>query len=181
MALFDRWTGAVVALSSVLFPWVSMKAAPAAQANPLESDGDAIAPLTLSQNNACPESWQTRKTYARVATQSNPLRVRATPGGQVIGSIPKGWVVVVLEKSGNGEWTKVTSHYGDLGDYGFGSAPDFRTGWVASRYLQPLGDFCEKPMALAGTQLIAAAAAPTFLVQEDWLALGDRIAQSRHT
>ncbi|MEB3225268.1 MAG: SH3 domain-containing protein [Synechococcus sp.] len=124
----------------------------------------------------CPYSWQPQpQRYAKVITQSTNLRIRSTPGGRVIGSIPKGWNVVVLGKSANGAWTRITSHFGAPSYYTFYSAPDFREGWVSSQYLQDLGSFCDKPMAAITTSLSAAAHGSEYAVQEDWLAIADRI------
>jgi Bacterial SH3 domain len=117
------------------------------------------------------------KYYSRIRTNNNdPLRVRAAANGKVIGAVPNGWAVVVLEWSRNGVWAKVTSHHGDPGQYGFGNAPDFREGWVAAAYLEDLGRFCEKPESVA--QLVQPnlfGAAPVE-VQSDWLAMGDALA-----
>jgi Bacterial SH3 domain len=117
------------------------------------------------------------KYYSRIRTNNNdPLRVRAAANGKVIGAVPNGWAVVVLEWSRNGVWAKVTSHNGDPGQYGFGNAPDFREGWVAAAYLEDLGRFCEKPESVA--QLVQPnlfGAAPVE-VQSDWLAMGDALA-----
>ncbi len=162
-----QWKGAVVALVGVLLSFAGIKPAPAA---PL-----AEPEPTLAQA-ACPNEWQTRQRYARVMTERDPLRIRATPNGRVIGSVPKGWAVVVLERDPSGQWTKITSHFGEYTDTaGFGSAPYFRTGWVSSRFLRDLGEFCEKPMAMGVAPLVASAStAPA----ADWLALGDEIAQT---
>ena len=45
------------------------------------------------------------KYYSQVTTNNgDPLRVRATPDGRAIGTIPDGWQVIVLEWSRNGVW-----------------------------------------------------------------------------
>ncbi len=117
------------------------------------------------------------KYYSRVTTnQGDPLRVRSAPAGSTIGSIPNGWAVVVLEWSRNGVWARITSHFGNIGEFGFASAPSFREGWVSAAYLKDLGRFCEKPTSAAqliqpellGTQPIE--------VEPDWLALADALA-----
>ena len=176
MTLLTRLQGAGMATLSILFSLAGVKAANAGDLTSLETESLEVDPIAQG-TTACPESWQKRQTYARVVTQSTPLQVRATPGGQVVGSIPKGWLVVVEETNSTGEWTKITSHFGNVDGYGYGSAPDFHDGWVASRFLSIVGDFCEKPFALAGTLLIAAA--PADNLQLDWLQMGDRIAQAR--
>ena len=130
----------------------------------------------LMAQAACPYEYQDRQPYARVVTQRDPLLVRATPGGSIIGAIPKGWAVVTLERNSNGQWTRITSHFGNIDDYPFGSAPHFRDGWVATRYLDELGEFCEKPMAMVEGALVVHGQTQQYLANEDWLQLGDRIA-----
>lgn len=115
--------------------------------------------------------------YSRVQTnQGDPLRVRATPAGRTIGSIPDGWAVVVLEWSRNGVWARVTSHFGNVDPYGFASAEYFREGWVSAGYLKDLGRFCEKPAAVAQLIQPEVFGANPVEVQGDWLALGDALA-----
>ena len=58
-----------------------------------------------------------------VITESDPLRIRETPGGKQIGSIPKGAEVEILELGG--EWHKVR-HGG-------------HTGYSAARYISVIG------------------------------------------
>ncbi|MEM9502360.1 MAG: SH3 domain-containing protein [Cyanobacteria bacterium P01_E01_bin.43] len=136
------------------------------------------AAIAQAEPPVCQYEWQESQAYARIITQEDPLRIRATPGGRVIGAVPKGWAVVVLEVNNTGDWTKITSHFGDPGEFGFASAPSFREGWVASRYLAALGDFCEKPsLDMAAVQLVTGPDAQQYTVQEDWLQMGDRIAQ----
>lgn len=115
--------------------------------------------------------------YSRIQTnQGDPLRVRATPAGRVIGSIPDGWAVVVLEWTRNGVWARVTSHFGNVGPYGFASAEYFREGWVSAAYLKDLGRFCDKPAAVAQLVQPEVFGAQPVEVQGDWLALGDALA-----
>jgi hypothetical protein len=117
------------------------------------------------------------KYYSRIRTNNgDPLRVRASANGRVIGAIPDRWAVVVLEWSRNGVWAKVTSHHGAPGSRGFGSAPDFREGWVAAAYLEDLGRFCEKPESVAQLAAPNLFGATPVEVQSDWLALGDALA-----
>lgn len=114
--------------------------------------------------------------YSRVQTnQGDPLRVRATPAGRTIGSIPNGWAVVVLEWSRNGVWARVTSHFGNVPN-GFASAEFFRDGWVSAAYLKDLGRFCEKPGGVAQLIQPEVFGAKPVEVQGDWLALGDALA-----
>lgn len=117
--------------------------------------------------------------YSRVTTnQGDPVRVRATPAGRTIGSIPDGWSVVVLEWTRNGVWARVTSHFGDVSGYGFASAEYFRDGWVSAAYLKDLGRFCDKPSAVAQLVQPEVFGAQPVEVQGDWLALGDALAET---
>jgi hypothetical protein len=123
------------------------------------------------------ESGDFPKYYSRITTKNrDPLRVRSTPSGKVIGAVPHGWAIVVLEWSRNGVWAKVTSHHGDPGQYGFGNAPDFREGWVAAAYLEDLGRFCQKPESVAQLVQPQLFGAQPVEVQSDWLAMGDVLA-----
>ena len=124
---------------------------------------------------ACPYQWQELQPYAQVITDNDPLSLRETPGGRIIGVIPSGWAVVTLEQSPDGQWTRVTNQYGYIGNYTF-DYPEQDSAWVSSRYLEDLGEFCEKPIAMVQTTLTAAAQAQEYLANEDWLQLGDRIA-----
>lgn len=166
--LLKQCQGAILALVGVLLSVFGLKSSPAVAL----ADIDAPQPLAQA---ACPNQWQTRQTYARVVTERDPLRIRATPNGQVIGSVPKGWAVVVLERDASGQWTRITSHFGEYTDEAnIGSAPYFRNGWVATQFLRNLGDFCEKPMASGLTPLVSSTMSNP---NTDWLALGDEIAQ----
>ncbi|MBP0020584.1 MAG: SH3 domain-containing protein [Cyanobacteria bacterium SBLK] len=125
----------------------------------------------LSQQN-CPDPQH----YGRVITTSDPLSVRSTPKGEVIGSIPQGWAVVTNGKDSTGDWTHVTSHFGNVGDFGFASAPKFREGWVSTRFLRPLGRYCYKPIALLKLPgLLFSGSSMT--VREDWTQRGDRFSR----
>lgn len=120
------------------------------------------------------------KPYAKVITKSGSLNVRSAPNGKIIGSIPRGWAVVVGNKDLTGKWMRVTSHLGDP-DYSsnrllFASAESFRGGWVAVEFLKPLGKFCEKPISLLQIEKKALLEEKEILVNEDWVAIGDRIA-----
>ncbi len=160
--------GLLLAVVGVLLSVFGLKPAPAVAL----TDVDAPQPLAQA---ACPSEWQTRQTYARVITERDPLRIRATPNGRGIGSVPKGWAVVVLGRDASGQWTRITSHFGQYTNGAeFASAPYFRDGWVSSRFLRNLGDFCEKPMAMGVAPLVSQR---TSTPQADWLALGDEIAQ----
>ncbi|MFM2431955.1 MAG: hypothetical protein RLZZ511_3168 [Cyanobacteriota bacterium] len=134
-----------------------------------------IAPQTVAQVvKACPYDGFP-KFFSRIRTkQGDPLRVRATPNGKPIGAIPDKWAVVVLEWSRNGVWARVTSHWGE-DDPRFGSASDFKGGWVAAAYLEDLGRFCEKPEAVAQVVAPQVFGAVPVEVQSDWLAMGDAL------
>jgi hypothetical protein len=127
----------------------------------------------------CPE-FNFQGFYARVTTQGDDLRVRATPNGDVIGSIPNGWEVIVQERDTTGNWARVTSHYGErFGNDGpaFGSAPNFRNGWVSTDFLTDLGFSCDKPFNLRSLLQPALFGQRQVVVGEDWLSRGDRLAR----
>jgi hypothetical protein len=141
----------------------------------------------------CPGIGGFPKYYVRIQTNSGePLRVRSTPAGTPIGSIPSGWAVRVLEWSRNGYWVKVTSGPYDIPDSSFartqgqgrnrvsvfGSAPDFREGWVSAGFVRDLGRFCEKPAAAAMLIQPQMFGAQPVEVQSDWLAMADQVAQT---
>ena len=66
-----------------------------------------------AEENNCPTGW------AVVETQRDPLRVRAWPEtGEVLGSIPKGATVEVLEDTGDG-WPRI--RHGGLEGYASGA------------------------------------------------------------
>ena len=66
-----------------------------------------------AEENSCPTGW------AVVETQRDPLRVRAWPEtGEVLGSIPKGATVEVLEDTGDG-WPRI--RHGGLEGYASGA------------------------------------------------------------
>jgi hypothetical protein len=180
VSLLSRWHGVVVAAMGLILALVGVKPVQAATAvgvTEAKPEPAATHPLAQAPASACPETWQTRQAYARVVTESTPLRIRATPNGRVIGAVPRGWAVVVVAQDSTGQWTKITSHFGDVGEMGFGSAPNFRDGWVATRFLSNLGQFCEKPMAM-GVAPLMAVQTQTEVNPVDWLQLGDRIAQT---
>lgn len=119
------------------------------------------------------------KYFSRVTTNDgDPLRVRSTPSGEAIGAIPNGWAVVVLEWSRNGVWARVSSHFGEIENPGFGSAPDFREGWVAAAYLKDLGRFCDKPESVSQLVQPELFGQQPLEIQGDWLALADRLADT---
>lgn len=111
----------------------------------------------------CPESIPTRsggttfsahdfpQRYYQVTTSGGDLRLRATPGGRIVGSIPSGWQVYVAKFDSSGRWAyvrDVNSPY--YSEFGFFDAPNFRSdGWVNVDYLRYLGQFCNKPWRLS--------------------------------
>jgi hypothetical protein len=157
-------TRAIAAIAMMVLSLLGFKTATATTPESGLSQGDTL----LSQQN-CPDPQQ----YARVITETDPLSVRSTPNGDTIGSIPKGWAVVVNGKDSTGNWTHITSHFGNIGSFGFGNAPNFRDGWVSTRFLRPLGRYCYKPTALLKIpSLLFGGSLVT--VQEDWTQRGDR-------
>ena len=183
MNLLSDWKRVAVYCVGIIFSLVGIKSVSAhtGQFSDMSETPSVATEAAIAQAEppVCQYDWQEPQAYARIITQEDPLRIRATPGGRIIGAVPKGWAVVVLEVNGTGDWTKITSHFGDPGEFGFGSAPSFREGWVASRYLAALGDFCEKPsLDMAAVQLMTGPDAQQYTVQEDWLQMGDRIAQT---
>jgi hypothetical protein len=127
----------------------------------------------------CPGTQEVPQPFARVTVQQgNSLTVRSSPDGKAIGSIPNGWDVVVIRQDATGRWARITSHLGEEvgGPTGFGSAPLFQPGWVDSSALVYIGNHCDKPGSSMSTSLQTVGR--TLKVQEDWLEIGDRIAQS---
>jgi hypothetical protein len=123
--------------------------------------------------------------YARVTTKKGTnLLVRNGPNGRIIGKIPSGWAVVPVRRDRTGKWTRIkAANYAnaiyDVNDnYGYGNAPEFRTGWVSTAFLKPIGRFCEKPIAMIRMQMQALFGNQSILVNEDWLQKGDRISRA---
>jgi hypothetical protein len=158
---------AIAAIALTVLSLLGLKTATAATS----SESLDRADLRLSQQN-CPDP----EYYARVITDTDPLSVRSTPNGQAIGAIPKGWAVVTNGKDSTGDWTHITSHFGDIGSYGFGNAPNFREGWVSTRFLRPLGRYCYKPISLLNipSRLFGGS---SVVVHEDWTQRGDRFSR----
>jgi len=161
----SAWKRAIAAIFVTLLSWLGIQA----QSGAAQTSQPETAAETLAQSCSDPQD------YARVTTESTPLNVRSKPGGAVIGAIPRNWAVIVQGKDSTGRWTRVTSHFGDIGEYGFASAPNFRTGWVATRYLRPLGKFCQKPEPVGNLEQ----SNPNAL--NDWNLLGDAIARSANS
>ncbi len=136
------------------------------------SESPANREIHLSQQT-CPNP----QFYARVITDADPLSVRSTPNGGVIDSIPQGWAVVTNGKDSTGNWTHITNHFGNIGLFGFASAPNFREGWVSTRFLRPLGRYCYKPTAFLKFPSLLFGGSPA-MVGEDWLQRGDRFSDS---
>lgn len=90
--------------------------------------------------------------FYQIKTDSGALRIRSTPGGDIIGAIPSGWQVYVAKFDYTKRWAyirDINSPYYNT-SYGFGSAPDFRSdGWVSVDHLVYLGEYCTKPSRLA--------------------------------
>jgi hypothetical protein len=97
-------------------------------------------------------SLKSSQKFYQVRTESGELRIRKTPGGNIIGAIPNGWQVYVAKFDRTRKWAyirDVNSPYYNT-DYGFGSAPNFRSdGWVSTDHLIYVGEYCAKPNLLA--------------------------------
>ncbi|HBE18822.1 MAG TPA: hypothetical protein DEG17_08955 [Cyanobacteria bacterium UBA11149] len=142
-----------------------------------------IPPLRNSEMEiaqACPTDsrHQSPRLYARVNIRMGTLNIRSSPNGRIIGSVPNRWQVIVLNRDKTGQWSRITSHVGDVSPFGFVSAPDFRDGWVATPYLKDLGKFCDKPMNLMRSEMNTLSEGNKILVHEDWVQMGDRISRS---
>ncbi|MBE9092793.1 hypothetical protein [Tychonema sp. LEGE 07203] len=137
-----------------------------------------LSPTTLQAQN-CPYGGKPRP-FARVVTQKDPLVIRSSPNGRVIGLVPKGWQVVMGDRDATGKWVKIGSHFSssaaNLDEGRFMSAPDFRVGWVFKSYLKPLGNSCEKPLNIQRGELPKLSGDRQVSIHEDWLQIGDKIA-----
>ncbi len=137
-----------------------------------------LSPTTLQAQN-CPYGGKPRP-FAQVVTQEDPLTIRSSPNGPVIGLVPKGWQVVMGDRDATGKWVKIGSHFSssttNLNEGVFANAPDFRVGWVFKSYLKPLGNSCEKPLKIQRGELPKLSEDRQVLIQEDWLEIGDKIA-----
>jgi len=164
-SLAKRWFYLAAAVASAL-GWRAIAAAPSA-AQQLARE--------------CPNG-QRSLFYARVSTETDPLLIRSAPNGRIIGAVPKDWLVVIGERDPSGRWARIGSSWShwnsDLVAGPTAGAPDFVVGWVSADYLTNLGEFCEKPMQVSQVQpWPTARGEQALLVQEDWLALGDRLVQ----
>lgn len=169
----NHWKTGLAVVISIVLSALGIKPFPAA-ADPVSSK----APIAQTQPAQTCEYGGQPKLYARVITKRDPLRVRSSPNGRIIGSIPRGWAVVVERKDSTGRWVRVTSHFGDLDGFVFPSAPDFSAGWVSASFLQNLGSHCEKPMATSSLLRSDLLSGREALIQEDWVELGDLIAST---
>lgn len=117
---------------------------------------------------ACPYGGK-RFRYGRVATQDgDDLYIRSRPNGKVIGAVPFGWAVVTVKRDSTQKWVYID-------EYSSASAPALRSGWVAAKYIKPLGRFCEKPVSLTRTNINGLFANKQVVVHENWVQIGDRI------
>ena len=142
---------------------------------------------TTLQAQNCPYGGKPRP-FAQVVTETDPLTIRSSPDGPVIGLVPKGWQVVTGDLDATGKWVKIGSEYSSSpqnldgggsrrGGGAFASAPDFRVGWVNRAYLKPLGNFCEKPLKIQRNNLRGLSGDRQVVIHEDWLQIAERIAQ----
>ncbi|MBE9223494.1 hypothetical protein IQ215_12385 [Cyanobacterium stanieri LEGE 03274] len=134
----------------------------AAQKTEVDNNSNQSIPHNLFASR-CPERIPTRsgdttfsvhdypQKYYQVTTTTGDLRLRATPGGDIVGSIPSGWQVYVAKFDFSGRWAYVRDVYSPYySEYGWASAPNFRSdGWVSVDYLQYIGQFCSKPRFLS--------------------------------
>lgn len=167
MKVLQKWIGFSISLVMLL---LGMKTA---LATPRSEQAKLIAQKTCQYG-------QPAKPYVRVVTQGDALRVRESPNGTIIGSIPNGWAVVEAKRDRTGQWVRVTTHYVDVGEFdeiNYASAPNFKTGWVAARFVKKIGTFCDKPQSTGQVQRLDLVADQEVLMQEDWTDLGDRIAR----
>ncbi|MEG3953427.1 MULTISPECIES: hypothetical protein [unclassified Microcoleus] len=134
---------------------------------------------TTLQAQNCPYGGKPRP-FAQVVTKTDPLTIRSSPDGPVIGLVPKGWQVVTGDRDATGQWVKIGGEYSpspqNLSGGQFANAPDFRVGWVNRAYLKPLGNFCEKPLKIQRGELKGLSQERQVLIHEDWLQIADRIA-----
>lgn len=127
------------------------------------------------------------RPFAQVVTERDPLTIRSSPNGPVIGLVPRGWQVVTGDRDATGKWVKIGSEYSDSSqnlDGGssrrgraFASAPEFRVGWVNRDYLKPLGNACEKPLKIQRNNLRGLSGDRQVVIHEDWLQIAERIAK----
>ncbi len=130
-------------------------------------------------------SYGKPRPFAQVVTQRDPLTIRSSPNGPVIGLVPKGWQVVTGDRDATGKWVKIGSEYssssqnlrGGGGGFGFANAPEFTMGWVNRDYLKPLGNACEKPLKIQRNNLRGLSGDRQIVIHEDWLQIAERIAQ----
>lgn len=112
-----------------------------------------------------------RLRYGRVATQDgDDLYIRSRPNGKIIGAVPFGWAVVTVKRDATNQWIYIDEPYAT------GSAPALTRGWVAAKFIKPLGRFCEKPRAFIRTNMKGLFANQQVLVNEDWILWSDRLA-----
>ena len=87
--------------------------------------------------------------FYEISTRGGDIRIRATPGGRIIGAIPDGWQVYVTRFNNSGRWAYIRDVYSPSYPY-FWNAPNFNSdGWVSVDYLEYLGEYCNKPSRLS--------------------------------
>ncbi|WP_373538152.1 hypothetical protein [Microcoleus sp.] len=145
----------------------------------VKTAASATSPATTLQAQNCPYGGKPRP-FAQVVTAKDPLTIRSSPNGPVIGLVPKGWQVVTGDRDTTGKWVKIGSHFSsntqNLDEGRFMNAPDFRVGWVYKSYLKPLGDSCEKPLNAQRGILPEVSDKQQVLINQDWLQIGEQIA-----
>jgi hypothetical protein len=163
------------ALSFIAFFILSVLGAKPNTATAIMPNADTQAEIASNETiltQACPYN-NPRLRYGRVATQDgDDLYIRSRPNGKVIGAVPFGWAVVTVKRDATNQWVYIDEQYPS------GSAPDLTRGWVAAKFIKPLGRFCEKPRAFIRTNMHGLFANKQVLVNEHWVQMSDRLADS---
>lgn len=164
-----------LALSFIVLVVLSMLGTKPNSATATMPKADIQATTTSNETiiaQACPYN-NPRLRYGRVATQDgDDLYIRSRPNGRVIGAVPFGWAVVTVKRDATSQWIYIDEQYP------YNSAPALKRGWVAAKFIKPLGRFCEKPRAFIRTNMNGLFASSQVLVNEDWIQMGDRLASS---
>ncbi|MFK8186082.1 MAG: SH3 domain-containing protein [Phormidesmis sp.] len=119
----------------------------------------------------CPFGSRYPDYYVRITTNDgDPLRVRSSPNGTVIGAAENGWNVRLLEWSRDGAWVRILSPWDSPN---LSATPYGREGWVSAAYVKEVGRFCEKPRGVGQLVQPEVLGAAPVQVQGDWLAAAD--------
>lgn len=119
----------------------------------------------------CPFSTRYPDYYVRIKTNDgDPLRVRSSPNGTVIGAAENGWSVRLLEWSRDGAWVRILSPWDSPN---LSSTPYGSEGWVSAAYVEEVGRFCEKPRSFGQLMQPEVFGAEPVQVQGDWIATAE--------